>query len=58
MLKSNAQERREELAEDALIAFVSVQLANTLFELDPQEILIIIKFYKMKVQEVNLLHIL
>lgn len=41
MLKSNAQERREELAEDALLAFVSVKLANTLFELDPQEILII-----------------
>jgi hypothetical protein len=41
MLKNNAQERREELTEDALLAFVSVKLANTIFELDPQEILII-----------------
>ncbi|MCG6979463.1 hypothetical protein K9859_12515, partial [Lactococcus lactis] len=46
MLKDNGQERREELAEDALLAFVSVKLTNTLFELDPQEILIINQILK------------
>lgn len=48
MLKDNAQERREELAEDALLAFVSVKLTNTLFELDPQEILIINQILKIE----------
>ncbi|MGO2676217.1 MAG: hypothetical protein ACTH9S_02165, partial [Lactococcus lactis] len=38
---SSKEEMKEELSEDELLAFVSVKIASTLFELDPQELLII-----------------